>query len=173
MTENRRNQIARILSQQEVPVTGSCLAKQFEVSRQVIVQDIAVLRASGLQIVSTSKGYMIPKQRSRTLLRTFASTHKGFESLEEELRIIIDFGGRIVDVMVDHPVYGEIVAALMIDSREDLEVFLNKLRESDAVPLSALTEGLHFHTIEVPSAGVYNKIEQRLKEKGFIPEQPI
>lgn len=168
MTENRRNKIASILSDQESPVTGSSLAKQFDVSRQVIVQDIAVLRASGLQIVSTSSGYLIPKPRSRALLRTFASTHKGLKSLEEELRIIVELGGRIVDVMVEHPVYGEIVATLMIDSRADLEMFMKKVNDSEAVPLSALTEGLHYHTIEVPSAIVYDKIEQKLKEKGFI-----
>jgi hypothetical protein len=169
LTESRRQQIAQILSEKEVTVTGSSLAKQFDVSRQVIVQDIAVLRAAGLQIVSTSNGYMIPKPRSRSLIRTFESIHSGIEDLEEELSIIVDLGGRIIDVMVEHPVYGEIVVALMINSREDLDEFLIKVKMNDAVPLSALTEGRHYHTIEIPDQRVFEKIESRLRACGFIP----
>lgn len=169
MTEERRNKIAAILHESEEAVTGSSLAKRFNVSRQVIVQDIAVLRASGLQIVSTSNGYLIPKPRIRSHIRTLQSFHSGLESLEEELSIIVDLGGRIIDVMVEHPVYGEIVVALMINSRTDLEAFIRKVRNSDAMPLASLTDGKHYHTIEVPNSGVFDKIEAKLKERGFIP----
>lgn len=168
MTENRRNQIAQLLRESEDPVTGSCLAKRFEVSRQVIVQDIAVLRASGLQIVSTSNGYLIPRPRVRSHIRTLQSSHNDIEALEEELSIIIDHGGRVIDVMVEHPVYGEIVVALMINSRSDLAEFITKVRQSEATPLSALTDGKHYHTIEVPNRQAFEKIIEKLKAKGFI-----
>ena len=124
MTEERRMKIAAILQESEAAVTGSSLAKRFEVSRQVIVQDIAVLRASGLQIVSTSNGYLIPKPRRGAHIRTLQSVHSGLADLEEELTIIIEYGGRIIDVMNEHPVYGEIVVALMINIRADLEAFI-------------------------------------------------
>lgn len=169
MTEERRNKIAAILHESEEAVTGSSLAKRFNVSRQVIVQDIAVLRASGLQIVSTSNGYLIPKPRIGSHIRTLQSIHSGLESLEEELSIIVDLGGRIIDVMVEHPVYGEIVVTLMINSRADLEAFVKKVRASDALPLASLTDGKHYHTIEVPNSSVFDKIEAKLKERGFIP----
>lgn len=169
MTEERRNKIAAMLHENEEAITGSSLAKRFNVSRQVIVQDIAVLRASGLQIVSTSNGYLIPKPRIGSHIRTLQSTHSGLESLEEELSIIVDLGGRVIDVMVEHPVYGEIVVTLMINSRADLEAFIKKVRSSDALPLASLTDGRHYHTIEVPNSGVFDKIEAKLKERGFIP----
>ncbi|SCZ79246.1 transcription repressor NadR [Acidaminobacter hydrogenoformans] len=168
MTEERRIKIAALLQESEEAVTGSSLAKRFEVSRQVIVQDIAVLRASGLQIVSTSNGYLIPKPRRGVHIRTLQSVHSGLAALEEELSIIVEYGGRIIDVMVEHPVYGEIVVALMINSRSDLEDFIKKVKASDAMPLASLTDGKHYHTIEVPNSGVYDIIESKLRERGFI-----
>lgn len=80
----------------------------------------------------------------------------------------MDYGGKILDVIVEHPVYGEIKSPLQIASRYDLEEFLKNLEETDAEPLSALTEGVHIHTIEVESEEVLKKIKEKLLERNYL-----
>lgn len=169
MSEFRRKAIIKQLEESDLPITGSELAEVFDVSRQVIVQDIAIIRASGLHIMATSNGYLIPKHnKSSQLIKTFVSKHNGFENMEEELMIIVEYGGRIIDVIVEHPVYGEIVGTLHISSKEDVNKFLDRVRESNANPLSILTQGDHIHTIEVPSEKVFRLIMDELRVKGFV-----
>lgn len=170
MTDNRRNTLLRLLEESHEPVTGSCLAQRFQVSRQVIVQDIAVLRASGYPIVAALNGYYLQTQETNKLQKTFLSAHHGLDRMEEELQIVVDFGGRMISIAVSHPIYGDIVCPLRIQSREDIREFLEKLELEKATPLSSLTEGIHFHTIEVDREETFEKILKQLKIKGFIPE---
>ncbi|MDH8678453.1 transcription repressor NadR [Fusibacter bizertensis] len=169
MSEERRRFIVEKLSTSGTPIIGSELAEMYDVTRQVIVQDIAIIRASGIPVIATSSGYMIQRHlSSNKLIRTFVSKHEGFDRMEEELSIIVEYGGRIIDVIVEHPVYGEIVGTLHIENLEDIESFVHKVKLYDAKPLSVLTKGDHIHTIEVPSEKVFQLIMEELKLKGFV-----
>lgn len=171
MSDNRRKMLIEKLNACSDPVTGTELASIFEVSRQVIVQDIAILRAEGYNILATSNGYMIPKiHRQNRLIKTFVSEHKGFDRMEEELKIIVEYGGKVIDVIVEHPVYGEIVGTLLISNMDDVNRFIKSVEETNAKPLSLLTDGAHIHTIEVPSEKIFTLIKAELFEKGFIKE---
>ena len=168
-TLERRESLERILKESTNPIKGASLAYDLNVSRQVIVQDIAILRAKGINIVATSKGYSILRQNNiERNIKTLVCKHKGYTSIEKELSIIIDMGGKILDVIVVHPVYGEIRCTLMINSRYDLEKFIEKVRTSKAEPLASLTKGEHIHTIEVPSDEVYEIIVSKLDDIDFL-----
>lgn len=168
MTEKRRNSIIEILLNHETPITGTELAKKFEVSRQVIVQDIAVLRASGHNIIAASNGYFVPKLKTNKLIYSFYSKHQSIDEIEDELVIIVENGGKVINVQVEHPVYGEIVCPLIINNRRELNLFLTRVHESSAKPLSYLTDGEHIHSIEVPDEKTYNIIIEKLKTKGYV-----
>jgi len=169
MSEERRRLLVEKLTQSRDPITGSDLAEFYGVSRQVIVQDIAIIRAKGVPVLATSSGYLIQSKSTKDrLIKTFVSKHNGFERMEEELLIIIDYGGKIIDVIVEHPVYGDIVGTLLIATREDVSKFVEKVKSTDSKPLSSLTKGDHIHTIEVPSEKIFELILNELREKGFV-----
>jgi len=169
MSADRRNIIMHHLKTSREPITGSALADMIGVSRQVIVQDIAVLRAKGNQILATSNGYTLQDKPSEgKLIKTIISTHNGISEMSDELMIIVEYGGKIIDVVIDHPVYGEIVGVLHISTREDVEKFIDKVKETHAKPLASLTEGDHIHTLEVPSEKVFMIMLKELKEKGYV-----
>lgn len=169
LTETRRKEILQVLKNSKNSLTGTELARTFEVSRQVIVQDIAVLRAQGENILATSNGYMIPQfdGKNKNII-TLVCKHQGYESMEEELRIMVDSGAKIFDVVVEHPIYGEIRSSLMIQSRLELSEFMEKVRKNQAEPLASLTGGEHIHTLEIPNEKAHKKIVKELKEKGYI-----
>ncbi|SFS06408.1 transcription repressor NadR [Anaeromicropila populeti] len=162
----RRNKLVNILKTQVEPINGTMLAKCLGVSRQVIVQDIALLRAENEQIISTTKGYMLLKQ-SLKASRVLQVKHAKNE-IEDELNTIVDHGGKIKNVIVEHPVYGQIQTELEISSRKDVEEFLNKIYNDKIVPLKELTNGIHFHTIEAESENILNLIESMLREKNYL-----
>lgn len=165
----RRIEIKRLLNLAEEPIKGTDLSEKLEVSRQVIVQDIAILRARGENILATPQGYLIPKIYERNkLIKTIACIHSNNEELEEELRLIVDLGGKVIDVIVEHPLYGEIKSQLQIGSRHDLNLFINSLNETKAEPLSSLTGGVHLHTIEVDDEKIFSKIKEKLIEKNYL-----
>ena len=169
MSEERRRLLVEKLTQSRDPITGSDLAEFYGVSRQVIVQDIAIIRAKGVPVLATSSGYLIQSKSTKDrLIKTFVSKHNGFERMEEELLIIIDYGGKIIDVIVEHPVYGDIVGTLLIATREDISKFVKKVKSTDSKPLASLTKGDHIHTIEVPSEKIFELILNELREKGFV-----
>jgi len=169
MSDERRISIVEAISKCDRPITGSDLADMFNVSRQVIVQDIAIIRATGIPVIATSSGYMLQnKEYSNREIRTFVSKHHGFDKMEEELLIIVEYGGKVIDVIVEHPVYGEIVGILHISTKEDVTKFVEKVRITGAKPLASLTKGDHIHTIEVPSEKVFQLILKELHEKGFV-----
>ncbi|MGM0471519.1 MAG: transcription repressor NadR [Bacillota bacterium] len=168
--EARREAILNLLSTKETPVTGSKLATKFEVSRQVIVQDIALLRAEGKEIVATSQGYIMPEERSSQFVsRTLACQHDGTE-IADELELIIKHGGRVKDVIVEHPIYGELKGLLMIQSTTELESFVAKTEQEEVKPLLTLTEGVHLHTIEALNEEVLDSIETALQEADYLLE---
>ena len=92
--EFRRQQILKEIQQSGTPVSGKKLAGKYSVSRQVIVQDIAILRAAGNDIVSTCRGYVC--QKSSYARRTIQVRHTDDEIMEE-LNVIVDFGGTAED----------------------------------------------------------------------------
>lgn len=170
-SDRRREEILKVIQGRTQPIKGTQLAKLFNVSRQVIVQDIAILRATGENILATPQGYIFPFSATPpTLKRTIPCQHKADE-IFQELSIIVDMGGKVLDVIVDHPVYGEIKANLMISSRKELNDFIHTFERLQAEPLSSLTESTHLHNIEVPNEEVYREILNRLKEKGFLVEE--
>ncbi|WP_408956299.1 transcription repressor NadR [Natroniella sp. ANB-PHB2] len=166
-TYKRREELLNKLSQESDPITGSDLAEIFEVSRQVIVQDIALLRAKGHKIIATSQGYIMSQPTNQMVEKTIACKHKESE-IRSELEIIIKYGGRIKDVIVEHSIYGELKGMLMIQSKAELEEFLKKSKEESSKPLSFLTEGVHLHTIEALNQEVLNLIEDKLEKTGFL-----
>lgn len=166
--QERRAAIREKLKQTANPVTGAALAKALNVSRQVIVGDIAILRASGFDIYATPDGYMVPApKKTEEVTARYACRH-GRAELAQELEIIIDNGGKVVDIVVEHPVYGEIKANLMLSSRRQLAEFLHKLAGSGAEPLSIVTGGIHLHTVSAPSGDILQRIGAELQAKGIL-----
>ena len=163
----RRENLINILKHQTEPISGSELSKLLGVSRQVIVQDIALLRASDITILSTTKGYLIYQTESQKVKRTLKVKHTT-EQIEDELCTIVDNGGKILDVVVFHEVYGEIATELIIRNRQDVYDFVKKVKDKKIVPLKELTAGVHCHTIEADSEHILNQIELALKEKNYL-----
>lgn len=170
MTDERRSAMLKFLADSQSPVTGAILSQKFQVSRQAIVQDIAVLRAAGNNIIAASNGYFLQKLPPQKLIRSISSSHVGLDRMEEELKIIVDFGGKVLNISVSHPLYGQITCPLIIGSREDIRLFIERLHRDQAVPLSVLTEGNHYHDIEVDSEKMFKSIYDKLVEKEFILE---
>lgn len=168
----RRADILEILNGN--PVSASTLAVRFGVSRQVIVSDIALLRASGHRVISTPKGYVIDimQEKKEGILKVIMCRHLN-EGLEEELFTIVDNGATVIDVIVEHSVYGQIQLNLNLSSRYDCEEFLKNLRESNSSPLAGLTDGVHFHTILCPDEECYERIIADLKKQGILTEEKI
>ncbi|SMC00056.1 hypothetical protein SAMN00808754_3245 [Thermanaeromonas toyohensis ToBE] len=162
----RRERILEILKVGE-PITGAELARRLGVSRQVIVQDVAILRAGGTDILATPQGYVLAP-REEGYRRTFACRHD-MEGMEQELLIIVDNGGRVLDVVVEHPVYGELRGFLMLSSRREVYEFLENLQRSGAKPLYTLTEhGVHLHTVTAAKEEALEAIEGALARAGIL-----
>lgn len=163
----RREQLLKILNNATEPVSGGELSRLLGVSRQVIVQDIALLRASNVNIISTTKGYMVYPLEQNKVKRVFQVKHTD-EQIEDELCTIVDNGGKILDVLVKHEIYGEITTSLIIRNRQDVYDFVSKVNAKKIVPLKELTNGLHHHTVEADSDEVLERIEDALARKGYL-----
>lgn len=164
----RRAKIAASLDNTH-PITGAELARRLGVSRQIIVQDIALMRAEDKNILSTNKGYLLydSSEYDGLCRRVFHVTHSN-EDLLEELLIISELGGRVLDVSVEHEIYGQIRADLYINSPQDAADFVEKLRETQNSPLKSLTSDDHYHTIVAGSERLLDVIAQTLDERGFL-----
>ncbi len=167
--ERRRGDIVELLSAASGPVSASSLAARFSVSRQIIVGDIALLRASGTDISATPRGYVISRPKAG-LIRTVACVHD-MSSLADELNIMVDNGCTVLDVIVEHPVYGQISGRLELSSRYDVMQFCEKLQTEAAPPLSSLTGGVHLHTLLCPDDDAYRRVCTQLRERGIIFSQ--
>ena len=163
----RRREILSLIGNVENPITASVLKEKFNVSRQVIVQDIAVLRANGYDILATNKGYILSAKS--TAKRVFKCRHT-FEEMVEEGFLIIDSGGRIDDVFVNHRVYGRICARIDLLSRMHVEELYRSLFSGASKPLMSVTDGYHYHTVSANSEQILDEIEQKLKDSGFLIE---
>ena len=161
----RRENIIKILSGRQEAVSGKALADQFGVSRQVIVQDIALLRAQKYEIVSTTLGYILHQEPKSS--RVFKVQHTD-EQTEQELNLIVDYGGTVEDVFVYHKVYGVIRADLHIRSRADVAAYLAELATGKSSYLKNVTSGFHYHTVTAPTETILDLIQTRLEEAGFL-----
>ncbi len=204
--EMRRKEILEYIANSKTPVSGAALAKQFQVSRQVIVQDIALLRAKNWEILSTNRGYLMnhPKSVERifwvchngvivqdiALLRAknweILSTNRGYlmnhpksverifwvchngDQIEEELNAVVDLGGAVLDVAVQHQVYGELRAPLNIRSRRQVQQFLEDIQSGKSKPLTNLTSGHHCHKICAENEEILDMIEEAFKKMGIF-----
>ena len=167
--ESRRETIKKMLLQTQRPLTGTALAQELHVSRQVIVQDIALMRAEQLPILSTNKGYLLRSEGIRTQQpkRVFFVRHTTDRVLEEFMTVI-DLGGRILDVSVEHDLYGPIRADLLIENAQDAAEFVERLAACRDNPLKVLTDDCHFHTVCAPSEKLLDLIEAELRTRGFL-----
>lgn len=165
--EQRREAILNTLKGQAKPISGTYLAQNYNVSRQVIVQDIALLRATGYDVLATARGYILNEEVEKMYNRVVLVKHTEAET-EDELNTIVDNGGRIRNVIILHPIYGELVGDLMLRTRRDVKEFVTKLKATKANQLLKLTDGTHMHTIEASSEEELDIIEQELKDKGYI-----
>lgn len=171
MTEqsHRRDAILNYLTKQTTPVNGSELARIFGVSRQVIVQDIALLRAQHRDILSTNKGYIIYQTESHPMgcSEVILVNHTEKQTLDE-MRAIVELGGSMLDVSVDHDLYGLIRLDLVIHNMRDAEEFCSRLSGCSSKPLNELTNGLHYHTIHAPSQKAMELIKQELSNLNIL-----
>jgi len=159
----RRNRILELLQQSTIPLSGSALAKELGVSRQIIVQDMALLRArSDVEILSTYQGYLI-RQEEKVHRRVFKVRHKT-ERTEEELLEIVDLGGRVEDVFVYHSVYGIVRGQLGLSSRKDVRDFMARLAASRSTPLMQITDDYHYHTVSAEDERTLDQIQSRLRD---------
>ena len=163
--EERRSALLYYIQKSKEPVSGTVLAKKFEVIRQVIVQDIALLRAANQEILSTPKGYLCLPPIS--VSRIFHVTHSD-EQILEELHTIVNLGGKVVDVFINHEIYGSLRADMNINTGKDIEEFVKNLGTSKSKPLNSLTSGVHYHTVEAASNEILDEVEAALHEKGFL-----
>lgn len=168
---DRKEKIIEEIKKSDKPISASTLAKKLGVSRQIIVGDVALIRASGTNIIATPRGYILDsKQQNHTY--TIAVKHTQ-EQMADELYTIVDLGGCAIDVIVDHPVYGQLTGKLHLSSRYDVDQFIKKVNNNQAKPLSQLTDGLHLHTIQCPNEDTYQRIVSALDEKGYLFKKEI
>lgn len=165
--QKRRERIINILNSNKDPISGGSLAKLLGVSRQVIVQDIALLRVVNKNILSTTKGYILYYQDKQKVNRCFLVKH-ATEQIEDELCSIVDNGGKVLDVIISHEIYGEIATDLIIATRQDVQDFVKKIKTKNTVPLKELTDGIHLHTVEADSEQILDQIEKVLSSKKYL-----
>lgn len=164
-SQQRRQQVLDALKNSKQPLSGTSIAKQFDVSRQVIVQDIALLRATGENIISTNQGYVLISNSQ--VSKVFKVIHSD-EDAQKELNLIVDCGGQVKDVFVYHKVYGVVKADMDIKSRLDVERYLSEISSGKSSLLKKITSDYHYHTVIAPSETILSLIEEKLWEAGFL-----
>ena len=162
----RRGRILEELKVAEGPLSATALAQELSVSRQIIVGDVALLRAGGLDITATPRGYVLPSPPAGVVC-TFACRHRA-DQMEAELNAIVDQGCTVLDVIVEHPIYGQLTGPLRLSSRYDVAQFVDRCRQEAAAPLSQLTEGVHLHTVLCPDDGAGRRVREALERLGFL-----
>jgi len=165
--EKRRVELLKQLTNTANPLSGQKLGKMNNVSRQIIVQDIAILRTKGYPIVSTTRGYFI--DLPKTVAKTFKVRHTN-EQTEDELLTIVNLGGTIANVTVNHKIYGKLTASLNISTVQDVDFFMENIRSGKSAPLMNITSGYHFHRITAESEAILDLIENALREKNYLSE---
>lgn len=163
--EERRGKIIQALKNSDKAVSATTLAKEFDVSRQVIVQDVALLRANGKNIFSTNRGYLIQEDEETT--RVFKVQHED-DGVEKELTTIVDLGGTVEDVFVYHKVYGVLRAEMNIKSRMDIRNYMEEIRSGKSSLLKNVTSGYHYHTVRAERVEILDMIQEELQKKGLL-----
>ena len=163
--EKRLEDIMGRLREGREPISGTTLANAYQVSRQIIVQDIAFLKATHCNIISTNKGYILMNPPGKR--KIFKVFHNA-EQIADELYTIVEAGGQVIDVFIIHKIYGEIKVGLSLASIRDVDEFVVNLAEGKISPLMKLTDEYHFHTIEAPSDNILTIIEENLREKNYL-----
>ena len=164
---DRRQAILQTLQEADGPLSATALAARLSVSRQIVVGDVALLRAAGAEITATPRGYVLG--RTSGSLRTLACCHRP-EEMEQELNLMVDHGCTVQDVIVEHSVYGQLVGQLALSSRYDVSEFIRKVEKSGAKPLSDLTGGIHLHTLLCPDESAFQALIAALRREGFLVE---
>ena len=164
--ELRREKILATLSAAEAPLSGSALGRACEVSRQVVVQDIALLRTQGWPIHSTNRGYVLEREATRP--SRLIKCHHTVEQTPEELNTIVDLGGHVRDVLVNHRVYGRLSCELGIASRRDVANYMTQIRSGKSSPLMLITSGYHFHRVTADCEEALDEVVRALGERGFL-----
>lgn len=165
--EDRLSKELEIFRENSEPLPGTSLGKLLGVSRQVIVQDIALLRAKGYNITSTSKGYVYTETTKS--FRVFKVCHEADRAMEE-LQLIIDYGGVVEDVRINHRVYGKMSAPLKIRNKKDILKFIHDIKTGKSAPLSNITSGYHFHKVTADDEQTLDEIEEQLRKEGFLAQ---
>ena len=164
---DRRKQILGLMREARHPLSGAMLGKETGVSRQVVVQDIALLRTEGYPIISTSKGYYLDEPRQAVRLVKVYQTN---EQVQDELTTIVNMGGIIQDVLINHRTYGKLSAPMNIKNQRDIRMFMEDLQSGKSYPLLNVTSGYHFHHIAAESEEILDEIADELERKGYIVE---
>ena len=165
--EKRREEILSLIGNSDNPIPANVLKERFNVSRQVIVQDIAIMRANGYDVIATNRGYVLNTKAQAT--RVFKCRHT-FDEIVDEGMLIIDNGGRVEDIFVNHRVYGRISARLDLYNRTHVEELYRSLVSGASKPLMSVTDGYHYHTVSADGEETLDKIEKLLRERGFLIE---
>ena len=168
-SNERREKLLQILKKSDKPVKGSELSAELQVSRQVVVKDIALLRASGLEIIATTNGYIV-LDSVKNEFKIKCKNHNSDDELYDELQTIIDLGGKVKDVIVEHPTYGVLKADLNVATNRDLRNFMQKAATNEFKQLSVLSPDYHIHTIEVDNDEIFEEIQKELKLKNILFE---
>lgn len=163
----RRNRLINILEKSRNPIKGNELSKDLSVSRQVIVQDIALIRAKGFYIIATPQGYIMNNQ-GKVIESILCKNHNNDSEIYEELETIVDMGATIKDVIINHPTYGEIKAELNISSKRDILAFMEQVKNNQFKQLSSLSLGNHIHRIEASSQNIIDEIIAELLKKEIL-----
>ena len=172
-TEERRAEVLRLLQGAAQPLTGTRISREMGVSRQIIVGDISILRAEGQKIYATPRGYFMIREEANhdsQQLVTLICRHSA-EDMETELNAIVDNGGAVLDVIVEHPVYGPLKSDLLLTSRRDIKNFISKMKKCQATPLLVVTGGVHLHTVRVPDDEALSAIRDELRSTGILVEE--
>ena len=172
--EQRRGEIAALLASAPAPLSASAVAARFGVSRQTIVGDVAILRAAGVRIAATPRGYRLEGAGAAggSILRTVVCRHREDQILEE-LYAVVDSGGTLCDVTVEHPIYGQLSAQLHVASRWDADEFVKRVEEIGAAPLSRLTGGVHLHTIRCADEAVFQRVAGALRKCEILLDESL
>jgi hypothetical protein len=167
---DRRHKLWERIQNHKGVIAGSELARQFGISRQSLVQDVAILRASGKEILSTPQGYRLATASTALpkVHRAVLASQHAPERTEEELHILVDNGVKVIDVIVEHPLYGELRGALMLSSRADVADFMKRWRGTKTTLLSSLTRGVHLHTVEAAKQESIERAKAELHARGLL-----
>lgn len=169
--EERRELIVVALKRADKALSASAFAKEFGVSRQIIVGDVALIRATGLAVRATAKGYVLEQESTSAYFQGQVVCQHQLREAEDELNLIVALGGVVVDVSVDHPFYGELTGNLDIQTPEDVASFIEKITQKNARLLLDLTGGIHLHTLRCRDQAHFAKIKQALGVAGLLYQE--